>query len=164
MRRPRVYDKIKTVMKTEEQPRFLRAVLICLKPEAEAFIVFRFNSEILRITINQFFFKTFCILVNVKWQHIFTHDDAVQASKTCVNAVHTYAWYNTSPRMWKHSFSFFLFLFFPLLPPATKIVCRFFQRFLTSKMQANAVCDLAQASPKLWKFCQLVLDLGNVII
>ena len=35
----------KTAMKTEVQPRFLRAVFICHKPEAEAFIVFRFNLE-----------------------------------------------------------------------------------------------------------------------
>ena len=31
-------------------------------------------------------------------------------------------------------------------------------------MQAIAVTDLAQASPKLSKICQLVLDLGHMII
>ena len=42
--------QIKTVIKTEAQPRFLWAVFICHKPEAEAFIVFRFNLENVWVT------------------------------------------------------------------------------------------------------------------
>ena len=42
--------QIKTVIKTEAQPRFLWAVFICHKPEAEAFIVFRFNPENVWVT------------------------------------------------------------------------------------------------------------------
>ena len=93
--------QIKTVIKTEAQPRFLWAVFICHKPEAEAFIVFRFNSEILRITILTFklFFLYSCKRQMTTHLHTRYRQSDIEAAKTWVNAVHTYAWYKIFRRM-----------------------------------------------------------------
>ena len=75
------------------------AVFICHKPEAEAFIVLRFNSETLCITINYFdllFFLYSCKCQMTTHLHTRHRRCDVEASKTRVNAVHTYAWYKTS--------------------------------------------------------------------
>ena len=104
--------QIKTVIKTEAQPRFLWAVFICHKPEAEAFIVFRFNLEILGITIltfKLFFLYTYsCKRQMTTHLHTRYRPSDVEAAKTWVNAVHTFAWYKISRRMRKHSLSFLI--------------------------------------------------------
>ena len=93
------------------------------KPEAEAFIVFRFNSETLRVPVWPVCYRLSSCKRRMTTQlHTRHRQSDIEAWRTWVNAVHAYAWYKVSPTHTKqcmHSLSF-------LIPTRMRHACTFF--------------------------------------